>query len=151
MLPNQVRSKETTQKKNTSCSDSGKPKSKRRVYNFSDDDMRLSRLLHDLLMQNNPNRKSLTEEQLERWANDCRLMRENDGKNGRTIEEIELVLQWSQSDLFWKNNILSMGKLRKQFDQLFLKRKAENDKTSTKMSSDSFSDGSPYPEADVTS
>lgn len=116
---------------NTSYSDFKKQKSKPERCAFSDDDMNLSKLLNYLLEENNPKRKPTTESQLESWANECRLMRERDG---RSIEDIEKVLRWSQSDSFWKTNILSMGKLRKQFDQLMIRMNGsdggENSKTS---------------------
>lgn len=41
----------------------------------------------------------------------------------RTPEEIEQVIIWCQNDNFWKTNILSTTKLRKQFSQLYLKMK----------------------------
>ena len=36
----------------------------------------------------------------------------------RKPEIIEKVILWCQGDDFWQNNILSTGKLRKQFDRL---------------------------------
>jgi hypothetical protein len=43
--------------------------------------------------------------------------------DGREPEEIETVIRWCQNDSFWRNNILSTEKLRKQFPQLVLKMK----------------------------
>jgi hypothetical protein len=40
--------------------------------------------------------------------------------DGRTEQDIENVLKWSQNDDFWCGNILSMEKLRSKFDQLTL-------------------------------
>lgn len=57
---------------------------------------------------------------LDHWANDIRLMREQDH---RTDEDIRLVFGWANADSFWRTNILSPGKLRDQFDMLNLKRK----------------------------
>jgi hypothetical protein len=42
-------------------------------------------------------------------------------RDGRDPIELEQVICWCQEDDFWKNNILSTGKLRKQYDQLVLK------------------------------
>jgi len=36
----------------------------------------------------------------------------------RTVDEIEAVIDWATTDDFWQPNILSAGKLRKQFDVL---------------------------------
>lgn len=46
-----------------------------------------------------------------------RLMVERDG---RTLQDIEGAIRWSQNDEFWRGNILSMSKLREQFDKLRL-------------------------------
>ena len=51
----------------------------------------------------------------EKWANIIRLMREVDKIPLVTIQQ---VFNWANSDDFWKTNILSASKLRKQFNQL---------------------------------
>ncbi len=51
------------------------------------------------------------------WANDIRLLIEQDD---RSIEEVKKVITWCQEDYFWKSNILSGAKLRKQFPALLL-------------------------------
>ena len=84
-------------------------------------DLHLATILADLMTDNNPTRKDTPVPQLYLWANEVRLMRERDN---RTYEEIIEIIHFSQQDNFWKGNILSMGKLRKQFDQLNLKRKS---------------------------
>jgi len=38
----------------------------------------------------------------------------------RTVEEVEDVIDWCQTDSFWMNNILSPFKLRQHFDRLQL-------------------------------
>lgn len=75
----------------------------------------LAAKLRDLILQNNP--KAKVPDDLEKWANDIDLMIRIDK---RTEEEIDAVIKFSQLDNFWKTNILSAGKLRKQFDQLYL-------------------------------
>jgi hypothetical protein len=73
------------------------------------------------MLENNPNSsiiKRLTEKRKLDWMNQCRLMRE---RGGRTPEDIRLMIDFSQTDEFWKSNILSMPKLREKFDQLWLK------------------------------
>ncbi len=52
------------------------------------------------------------------WAKDIDLMISRDARDPTEIEE---VICWCQNNDFWKNNILSPGKLRKQYDQLVLK------------------------------
>lgn len=55
---------------------------------------------------------------LKTWAKDIDLMITKDNRDPIEIEE---VICWCQKDDFWKNNILSTQKLRKQYDQLVLK------------------------------
>lgn len=50
------------------------------------------------------------------WADDIRKLVELD-KN--TVEEVKEVIDWCQSDDFWKNNVMSAGKLREQFAKLW--------------------------------
>lgn len=44
--------------------------------------------------------------------------------DGYTVDDIERVIDWCQQDSFWKSNILSMTKLRKQFAGLKIKADA---------------------------
>ncbi len=53
------------------------------------------------------------------WADDIRKLVEIDG---RDIATVEAVIDWCQDDDFWKANILSGAKLRKQFTTLLLQR-----------------------------
>jgi hypothetical protein len=57
---------------------------------------------------------------LDAWANEIRLTREIDG---RTDDEIRGVFGWANADSFWRSNILSPAKLRKQFTTLYTKMK----------------------------
>ncbi|MGA5663765.1 hypothetical protein ACPCZR_30670 [Bacillus bombysepticus] len=106
---------ETTTKKKTSC------------QKFSTSDMENAKLLFELMLLNNPSAK---EPNLEKWANDFRLMRE---KDNRTDEQIKYLINWTQKDDFWSTNILSPAKLRKQFDALVVKIKKEKAKTQPKV------------------
>ena len=87
------------------------------VTDFSSDsnEIRLSSLLYELMLQNNPNAKKPN---FQSWAKSIDLMIRIDQRN---IGDIEDVIRWCQSDDFWHVNILSTAKLRKQFDQLLLK------------------------------
>ncbi|MED1407457.1 hypothetical protein P4U07_32980, partial [Bacillus mycoides] len=85
-----------------------------------------ARLLFELMLQNNPSAK---EPNLDKWADDFRLMRERDN---RTDEAIKYLINWTQNDTFWRTNILSPAKLRKQFDALVVKIKTDKEKNKTK-------------------
>lgn len=82
-------------------------------------DMEIAKLLLEKIRLNTPTFK---EPNLEKWAEQVRLMRESDG---RTYEQIKFLVEWSQNDNFWRANILSTGKLREKFDTLVshMKRK----------------------------
>lgn len=89
-------------------------------------DMENAELLFKLIRENNSEAK---EPNLELWANEFRLMRE---KDNRSNDAIKYLINWTQSDSFWKTNILSAAKLRKQYEQLTIKIKAEKEKQSPK-------------------
>ena len=79
---------------------------------------RLTNLLKDLILQNDP--KAKVPEDITKWVDSIEKLERIDK---RTAEEIEAVIRFSQEDDFWKANILSTKKLRKQFSQLMLKAK----------------------------
>ena len=81
---------------------------------------KLSEYLYSLIKNRNPKHR---EPDLRAWAKHIDLMTRIDK---RDPDEIKRVISWCQNDTFWQNNILSTEKLRKQYDQLYLKmNKAE--------------------------
>ena len=56
---------------------------------------------------------------LEKWANELRVTRERDH---RTDQEIRDLFEWANDDDFWRANILSPAKLRKQRDTLTIQK-----------------------------
>lgn len=76
----------------------------------------LSNLLKKRILENNPS-AVIKNGGWEKEAD--RLLR----IDKRPLPEALEVLSWSQSDSFWRGNILSMGKFRKQYDQLLMKMK----------------------------
>lgn len=67
--------------------------------------------------------KKIHETQLQTWADDFDKANRLDGHSWESIGD---VLAFSQDDAFWKINILSGAKFRKQFDQLYLKMQKED-------------------------
>lgn len=59
---------------------------------------------------------------MQTWADDMRKLVELDGVTKKLAKE---VMDWVVTDDFWKTNILSASKLRKQFDQLAIKLNAD--------------------------
>lgn len=97
---------------------------KKAVRKFAEDstEMKLALYLFAKIKQNNPEHKSLTDSQKQKWADSIRLMIERDK---RTPQQIHNMIEWCQADDFWKQNILSTAKLRKQYDTMRPKAKAE--------------------------
>jgi len=87
---------------------------------FSDDDMTTAKWIFDRVLQVAPKTKKPN---LEKWADTIRLMREQDKLDHSQICQ---VFKFANQDEFWKLNILSPAKLRKQFAQLDAKRGQAN-------------------------
>lgn len=90
-------------------------------------DRELAKLLCKLIKSNNPNNRTVDKYEEEGYvtpAKYIRLMREQDK---RSPEDIKAVIEWSQRNRFWRTNILSTSKLRKQFDQLQFKMQSEKE------------------------
>jgi len=70
-------------------------------------------LLADLIESNGSKRPVVND----RWLSDMERLNRIDE---RSWEQITRAIEWCQADDFWRANILSPGKLRKQYDQLRL-------------------------------
>jgi len=82
------------------------------------DAYRLSKLLSDLILKNNPHSRlhnSDKEKVLQRWAKDIDLLIRKDGQQPLIVEE---VMRFATADGFWGPNILSGAKLREKWDTL---------------------------------
>lgn len=88
------------------------PKSARRIYDDSSPYFQLSQYLFSKILQNNPEARKPN---YQGWADELRKMVELDG---RTEQQVQGMIDWSQSDDFWKTNILSAKKLREKYDQM---------------------------------
>jgi hypothetical protein len=84
----------------------------------------LAALLKSRILENNP-RAQIGLRQEQAWACEAASMM---GRDTRTEAEIIEIIEFSQGDDFWKANILSMGALRKHFDQLTIKKKSAIEK-----------------------
>jgi hypothetical protein len=88
-----------------------------RNLRFDEADSETAGWMFGKIQQINPGQK---EPSFRAWANELRLIRERDG---RTDAQIRELFTWANQDDFWRANILSPAKLRKQWDQLTIKRK----------------------------
>lgn len=79
-------------------------------------DMETVESIFNLLLALNPKHRKPS---MDSWANEVRLMRENDG---HSHSEIMDLFRFANSDNFWKSNILSPKKLREKWDVLTIKK-----------------------------
>jgi len=79
----------------------------------------LANLLARRIVENNPMATPAGETQIQSWAYEADRINRIDGKPWDVIEG---VLEWSQRDQFWRNNVLSMGKLREKWNQLSMQQ-----------------------------
>ncbi len=113
---------------------------------FSTGDLELAELLFTLIKARDP-KFTKTDHEKEKWAIDIRKIRTvdrllPDGSIDPNIEtEIYDVIHWCQADDFWDDNILSGGKLRKQFPQLYLKMNKQGKRKSATTTEDQHSKG----------
>ena len=85
---------------------------------------KLAQRLHKWIIKNKPDRK-IQNGWEDRWAEDIDKMNRIDG---RSWEAIAACIDWSQRDDFWRQNILSGENLRKHYDRMSDRAKAERDK-----------------------
>ena len=99
-----------------------------KTFNEQTIEYQLSERLYKNILLNDSKAKKPN---LEKWADYIdKLIR----LDGRSIDEIEKVIDFSATDDFWKSNILSTKKLRDKFSQLFVKQQSKvisNNSTST--------------------
>lgn len=80
-------------------------------------DIKLAKYLKKHIEENSP-REIIKDNVLnpDKWPNTFRLMREQDK---RVPKEIAKVIRWATQDDFWRKNIRSPTKLRKQYARLY--------------------------------
>jgi hypothetical protein len=84
---------------------------------YGDEITQLSNLLADLIEANGIKRPDVTD----KWHQEIERLNRLDGYS---YEQIEQTIRWVQQDSFWRSNVLSPAKLRKQFGALQLKMKS---------------------------
>lgn len=89
------------------------------VKSVSEEAVKLATLLKELILKNDGRAKVPTNGNINKWAIDIdRLIR----LDKRTYSEIESVIKFSQTNQFWKSNILSASALRNKFAKLNLQQ-----------------------------
>lgn len=119
---------ETTQKhtNKNEKNEKNKPSRPKQVYDMDSIYYQLASRLYNNILVNNPDHK---EPNLQTWANDVRLMMEQDK---RTEAQISFLMDWVQKDSFEMGNVLSVSKLRKRYDDLVMKVKRERNQKQDK-------------------
>ncbi|SBV99804.1 Prophage LambdaSo, replication protein O (modular protein) [uncultured delta proteobacterium] len=97
------------------------------LFPENSDAYRLAVLMRDTLKINVP---TLKEPNLQAWARSFDVALRNDGRMSEPHFVAE-VIKWACSDSFWRTNIQSPEKLRKQFDQLTAKMESAAEKART--------------------
>jgi hypothetical protein len=112
--------KQTSQDRNGQ-SKADKSKITEKEYVSSPEALRLSEVLVEQILTNNPENRELRngkkEDTKKRWAKDIDRMIRLDG---RSPDSILKIILWAHKDSFWYKNILSGAKLREKFDRLTL-------------------------------
>jgi hypothetical protein len=80
---------------------------------YGDENHQACNLLADLIAANGSKRPAVTD----KWLSDMERLNRIDE---RSWEQITKAIEWCQADEFWRGNIMSPAKLRKQYDQLRL-------------------------------
>lgn len=114
---NKTNSKKRVTSELPSSSDTPRAKDKKKVkYEPDSKPYRCARKLLDEILKNKPDFKIPN---LQKWADTFRLMNERDERSWKTIGD---VIMFATQDDFWRVNILSADKLRKQFDRLEMEK-----------------------------
>ena len=121
---NETTTKDTSTSENDRTSEPKRPRrSKPKQPTDRPDVERLCDHLADRIEANGSTRPNIGK----KWRDAARLMLDNDG---RTEEQVHKAIDWCQSDEFWRGNILSMPKLRQQYEQLRLRAMRANGRAS---------------------
>ncbi|WP_181046656.1 helix-turn-helix domain-containing protein [Enterococcus faecium] len=104
------------EKHEDNLSETDKSERKKKNLKYSEKDMRAAKKLKELVSELHP--KTAEKMDLEKNANEIRLLHDVDGYSYKMIGEIML---WALNDDFWKRNIRSAKNLRKHFEQLQVK------------------------------
>jgi hypothetical protein len=98
------------------------PTATKKTFEHEHNAYKLAAFLAKKIMERVPN-KNISEQTIQSWAGDFDKLNRIDKQDWKTIDA---VLDFSQSDTFWQNNILSGATFRKQYDKLYLKMPKES-------------------------
>lgn len=105
--------------------ESKKEESKNKTYSEDSIEFRIANFLYQNILKN---KSDFKKPNLQKWADDSRLMLERDKRN---IETVKKLIVWVQKDEFEMKNVQSVAKLRNRFDNLEMKMNSGNQKQKT--------------------
>lgn len=97
-------------------------KSRKNIYDETSLFYKMSDYFYKLILNNNPTHKKPN---YQKWSDDFRMLVELDK---RDKDQVKKVMDFVQSDDFEMKNVLSPAKLRKRYDQLFMKTNQSTEK-----------------------
>lgn len=100
---------------------SSRKRRRRKTEPHREDVERVCAHLADKVEENGSKRPTITNE----WRREARLLLDEKRPIPVTVDRVINAIDWATADHFWHRNILSMPKLRKQWERLRLDRKAE--------------------------
>ncbi|PDE73184.1 hypothetical protein [Listeria monocytogenes] len=103
-------------KKNVKKDKNDNKDNNKRQNKFDEIHFSLAKLLFEMIKENNPEER---EPKLEKWANDIRIMIEQDN---RDTEKVKNAIVWSQKNDFWCWVIKSPSSLRRNYDKMATQR-----------------------------
>ena len=121
-----------------SLTETDKSERKKKNFKYSEKDMKAAKKLKELISELYP--KTAEKMNLEESANEIRLLHDVDGYSYKMIGEVML---WALNDNFWKQNIRSAKKLRKQFEQLQVKSGIKYSEPKQQETTEKFSEVTP--------
>lgn len=96
-----------------------KSTSQKRTYDSNSTEMNLATFLLEKIKDNNPEVKP---PDLNKWANDIRLMIERDK---RETKKVRKMIIWAESNQFWRGVVLSADSLRRNYDKMAAQANSE--------------------------
>ncbi len=96
-------------------------KNVKNIVKYNPQSLKLAKLLYELIKKENP--AWYLKPNWDKWAEDIEKIVRIDG---RTYEQVEWMVRWTQADSFWRQNILSPAKLRAKFNDLIIRAKNQN-------------------------
>ena len=103
------------------------------VVKFSTDHMDFVKGMYSLILKVAEKTK---EPNFNKWADDIRLMNEVDNLD---LSDMANVFRWANQDTFWRTNILSPAKFRKQYSALHAKMTEETKPNQSKVTNNNIS------------